>query len=217
MRGRFSRDYPFIHLTHRYDRWFDRYHAVYRSELHAIQQIMIPFSRGLDIGVGTGRFASPLGFRFGVDPALPPLRLAQQRDVWGILGRGEFLPIRSECVDAVLVVTTLCFVDDWSRVLREIRRVLKRNSGFLYIGMVDRDSFLGRRYLAQRDRNPFYRYAVFFSVPEVLDSLTRYGFAIERIVQTVFDVPEAVHQPHPVRPGWGEGAFVAIRSRVFRG
>ncbi len=203
---------PFAALVDRYDRWFDRFPAAYESELRAFRRVLCPFTRGIEVGVGTGRFAAPLGFRVGVDPVLPPLRRARERGILGVMARGEALPLRSGSVDAVLVVTTLCFVEDWEEVLREIRRVLVEG-GRLYVGVVDGESFLGRRYREARSHNPFYREAVFWSIPEVQASLSRHEFQVERVVQTLFQFPEAVKRPEPVRAGWGQGGFVVLRSR----
>ncbi|HXF56159.1 MAG TPA: methyltransferase domain-containing protein [Actinomycetota bacterium] len=67
-----------------------------------------PPSPGLEVGVGSGRFARPLGVGVGVDPAHAPLRPAAARGVRVVQAVGERLPFRDASFGAVLVVT-LCF------------------------------------------------------------------------------------------------------------
>jgi len=52
-----------------YNGWFVRHRAVYESELLALKRFISPGGLGLEIGVGTGRFAAPRGLQMGVEPA----------------------------------------------------------------------------------------------------------------------------------------------------
>lgn len=52
-----------------YDDWFDRNKIVYQSKLLAIKAFLPRGGNGLEIGVGTGRFAAPLRIEMGVEPA----------------------------------------------------------------------------------------------------------------------------------------------------
>ncbi|MDY6943802.1 MAG: SAM-dependent methyltransferase, partial [Pseudomonadota bacterium] len=65
--------------SRRYDDWFGRHPAVYQSELLAVRAVLPPEGLGLEIGVGTGRFAAPLGIQVGLDPAASMLSQALQR------------------------------------------------------------------------------------------------------------------------------------------
>ena len=49
-----------------YDRWFDENEIIYKSEIEALKR-HIPRGKGLEIGVGTGRFAKPFNIKIGVD------------------------------------------------------------------------------------------------------------------------------------------------------
>src|SRR5690606_16354886 len=118
------------------------------------------------IGVGTGRFAKPLGIAIGIDPSLKMLARARNRGVGVVCRVAEALPFRDEVFDHALIVTTICFVDDARAMLAEARRVL-RPEGAVVIGFIDRTSRLGRHYEAHRDESVFYRDAVFFSADEV--------------------------------------------------
>ena len=71
-----------------------------------------------------------------------------------------------------MMVTTICFLADPPRACREAWRVLKKG-GRLVVGLIDRESPLGRAYKARRNENPFCRPARFFPVAEVVGLMTR--------------------------------------------
>lgn len=61
---------PFDIYAEKYDMWYEEHYAVYESELEAIRELLpevIP-EKSLEIGAGTGRFASALGISYGLDP-----------------------------------------------------------------------------------------------------------------------------------------------------
>jgi ubiquinone/menaquinone biosynthesis C-methylase UbiE len=78
-----------------YDAWFETHQPLYQTELAALKPV-IPSGSGLEIGAGTGRFAAPLGVRFGLDPAIHMLQLAKKRGILVVQGLGESLPFRDE-------------------------------------------------------------------------------------------------------------------------
>jgi hypothetical protein len=51
-----------------YDEWYAQNEFAYLSELAAIKAFMPTEGHGLEIGVGTGRFAAALGIKVGVEP-----------------------------------------------------------------------------------------------------------------------------------------------------
>ena len=66
----------------------------------------------MEIGVGTGRFAEPLGFREGVEPSPAMAERARRRGLEVTDGVAENLPLPDATYDVALMVTTICFVDD---------------------------------------------------------------------------------------------------------
>jgi len=194
-----------------YDAWFDVNRAVYHSELAAVRQLLPPQGIGLEVGVGTGRFAAPLNIALGVEPSETMARLALERGVVVLAGVAEALPFADTSFDLVLMVTVLCFVDDTELALREAWRVLKPG-GWLVLAFIDRLSELGQQYQRMKNGDVYYRDATFYSADEVISLLQQAGFTLDGIRQTV--IPDAL--PGTILEGSGRGAFVIIRGQRCR-
>ncbi|HEY7317267.1 MAG TPA: class I SAM-dependent methyltransferase [Candidatus Binatia bacterium] len=206
---------PFVTHHIRYDDWFERHRAAYLSELVAVRALLPWEGRGLEIGVGTARFARPLGVKFGIDPAGEMLGYARARGVSVARAVAEALPFAGGVFDYALVVTTICFVDDPRAMLREIARVL-RPSGMLVIGLIDRESPLGKDYVAHQAENVFYRAATFYSAAEVEALVKQTGFSDLIWVQTLSLPLSEMHEIEPISTGTGRGAFLVVRAQAPR-
>ena len=200
----------------KYDAWYDRNKFTYLSELEALKKVIPQEGKGLEIGVGTGRFATALGIKFGVDPSKRMLEIAKKRGLNLRLGFGERLPFGNSTFDYVAIIITLCFVKEPIKVLAEARRVLKKN-GKIIIGIIDKDSFLGKFY--QRKKSVFYKEATFYSIRDVEDLLELKGFKGFSYYQTVFSLPDKIRFIEKPQIGFGKGGFVVIsayRSKEIR-
>ena len=195
----------------RYEAWFARNEAAYLSELFAVRAFLPWSGWGLEIGVGSGRFAAPLGVQVGVDPSPAMLALAAARGVEVVVGTAEQLPFPPARFDYALVVTTLCFVDSPARMLAEAHRVLEPG-GSLVIGFIDRDSPLGRDYLAHQAESVFYREATFYSAGEVERLLGDAGFTIRAWGQTLSHSLAETREIEPLQPGRGRCSFVVVSA-----
>jgi len=202
---------PFEQHADRYEEWFETHGAAYESEVTALRRLLPETGRGVEIGVGSARFAAPLGIQLGVDPSRRMLGYARERGVEAVQGVAEALPFPDGAFDTALIVTTICFVDDIPRALAEAERVLRPDGG-LVIGYIDRDSPVGQVYQENKETNPFYREATFVSTGELLEALEAAGFTDFEFVQTVYQWPGDLGAPDPVDPGYGEGSFVGIRA-----
>ena len=178
----------------------------------AVRGVLPRDGKGLEIGVGTGRFASRLGITIGMEPAHAMASIARQRGIEVYETRAEALPFADESFDAVLMITTLCFLGDPLQALRETNRVLKP-LGLIVLGMIDKDSPLGKVYQAKQAETRFYRHAHFHSVAEVIDWLTRSGFCDIKSRQTIFTLPQEMTTVEPAKDGYGEGGFVVIAAQ----
>jgi SAM-dependent methyltransferase len=203
---------PFEKYAEQYESWFEKNHWVYEAELRAVKAMMPMFENGLEIGVGTGRFAGPLGIKDGVEPSKRMRAFSQKRGIRAIDGAAEKIPYDDSQFDFILMVTTVCFVDDIGKALMEAYRVLS-NGGVLIIGFVDRNSKMGRIYLEKQKENVFYKEATFFSVAELVEYITHAGFTNLKFNQTIFGTLAQTDEEEPVRPGYGDGSFVVIRGK----
>jgi len=202
----------FENSAREYDDWFVRNESAYRSELAAVKAFLPPDGRGLEIGVGTGRFAEPLGIEVGVEPARAMATTARKRGIKVLEAYAEDLPIEDESFDFVLMVTVLCFLAGPFRALCEATRVLKPR-GRLIIGMIDPDSPLGRAYETNKNKSKFYRQAKFHPVGQILKWLEDLGYADLKTCQTIFQDSATFKVPQPVNEGHGEGVFVVSPER----
>jgi len=195
----------------RYEAWFEKHEAAYISELLALRPFVPWEGRGLEIGVGSGRFAGPLGVQVGVDPSPAMLVYAAARGIEVVQGTAENLPFVAGSFDHAMVVTTICFVDSPAEMLAEARRVLKPG-GRLVIGFIDRESALGQDYLAHQAENVFYRDATFYSSDEIAQLLLETGFSISAWGQTLAHFLSETREIESLRPGRGQCAFVVIAA-----
>jgi len=201
----------FEHYHRRYDDWFERHHLAYQSELLAVRALLPWRGLGLSIGVGTGRFAAPLGVDIGIDPSGAVLGYAAKRGISVVQAVGEALPFETGAFDYALIVTTICFADDVPAMLGETRRVL-RPGGALVIGFIDRESGLGEHYLDHQAENVFYRDASFYAAGQVERLLGEADFTDITWVQTLSLPLDQVSEIEPVQDGVGCGAFVVVKG-----
>ena len=206
------RSKQFDELSEAYDSWYERHRSEYLSELGCVRSAVPASGFGLEVGVGTGRFAAPLGIRVGIDPSGEMLVFARRRGVESVRAVGETIPFADNVFDYLLLVVTICFVDDPSAVIAEAGRVL-RPGGTILVGIIDRESSLGRLYLRKKDKSPFYRSARFFSVSEVLDLFPEDGWTDFGFRQTLFAGEPESEKVQESRDGYGDGSFVAITAR----
>lgn len=105
----------------------------------ALRLLGEPSGRLLDVGCGggshTAAFTAAGWSAVGIDPSEAQLELARARGCDVVQGRGEELPFADASFDAVVSLWTHTDVDDWSRVLREVARVLRRSGRFVYVGV----------------------------------------------------------------------------------
>ncbi len=202
------------HYSEEYDEWFTNHSDVYELELSAILGAIPANGNGIEIGVGTGRFASKLGIPVGVEPSPGMGKIAQSRGISVIQAKAEQLPIESERYDFALMVTTICFVDDPAQTLSEANRILKKN-GHLVLSFIDRDTDLGRLYQGKKKTNKFYQHATFYSTEEILHSLRAAGFTIGDITQCLFPEGDTLDTKR-IETGYGTGGFVVVRAGKYK-
>ena len=198
---------PFQLFSDEYDQWFVRNRFDYELELSAVRDLLPTEGIVMEVGVGSGMFAAPLGVTLGVEPSNRMVVKAKSKGVQVVMGVAEALPFVDGCVDTVLMVTTICFVDSLEKSLRETMRVLK-TKGNVVLGFVDRESLLGLKYLQRKSLSRFYGPATFYSAREVSDALTAAGFSDLVARQTLLGHENGAR----VVAGTGKGSFVVLRG-----
>ena len=198
-----------------YDEWFEAHKWVYQSEVEAVRKFIPETGKGIEIGVGTGRFSIPFGIKVGIEPARAMAEIARKRGIHVYEAKAEHLPFQDNSFDFALMVTTLCFLENPLQALQEIRRILKP-AGKVIIGMLDEESPLGRHYEERRKERKFYRDAKFYSVNKVLDWLKKLAFDNLQTVQTIFKNPDKIQSLEPIEEGFGKGLFVVISAGAMK-
>ena len=197
----------FDNLATKYDEWFDKNEFIYLTELEALRKLVPANGKGLEVGVGTGRFAVPLNISVGIDPSFEMLKIAEERGVDIVSGEGENLPFKDNEFDYVLLMVTLCFVKNPQKVIRESKRVTK-NGGKIVVGIIDKESDLGKFY--QKKDTLFYTVAKFYTVKECIKLLKKNRFKNIVSYQTIFKLPGEINEIEQIKVGYGEGGFVVI-------
>jgi len=191
-----------------YDNWFDENQTIYQAELQAVKDFIPSAGTGVEIGVGTARFAAPLGIRIGIEPSPTMAELARQRGVEVIEGVAEALPIADRSFDFALMVTVVCFLDNIAIAFQEANRILKP-LGVLIVGFIDRDSDIGRQYSRRKKQSIFYKEATFYSISELETQLIEAGFSDFIYRQTLFP---GLSDVQTVKNGHGKGSFTVVRA-----
>jgi len=203
---------PFEKHYQLYEDWFEKNEYAYRSEVKAISELMPDFKNGIEIGIGSGKFAIPFDIKSGVEPSDKMGKIAASRGIRVIKGVGENLPLKSNSFDMVLMVTTLCFLDDAKKTFFEVKRILKKG-GFFINGFVDKNSRIGKVYQKHKKESLFYNLAIFYSVEEVIKLLKETGFSDYEFRQTIFNPLGKIDRLGQVKKGYGEGSFIVIRAK----
>jgi len=196
-----------------YDKWYDENRFAFLTELAVIRKVLPKKGKGLEIGVGTGRFAQALGIRYGIDISKRMLELAKKRGISIRLAAGEKLPFRNSVFDYAVIINTLCFTKDPLKVLQEAKRALKE-SGKLIVGIIDKSSFLGKLY--KKRKSIFYRETNFLSAEETASLVRNAGFGRLSCYQGIFKAPDRIKSVEAPQKGFGRGGFAVISASLSR-
>ena len=156
-----------------YEKWFEKHPEIYEEELKTIKTLL-PEGRGMEVGVGSGRFATPLGIKFGIDPSEKMAEIAKKRGIKVVNITAEEMDFEEE-FDFILMVTTICFVKDPLKTIKNCHKALK-TGGFLLVAFVDLNSSLGKIYEKNKAKSKFYAPATFFSKDDIINLMEKVGF-----------------------------------------
>jgi len=196
-----------------YEAWYKKYPEVYLSEVAAIKEqfLKLPESiKGIEVGLGTGRFAEPLGIKEGIEPSNEMARKAMKRGIEVMEGVAERLPYGDLQFDFVLFVT-ICHLHEIKAAFAQAYRVLK-HGGAIIIGFIDKDGSIANQYEEKREHSTFFRYATFYSVNRIEKLLKAAGFRNFDYNQTLFGTLEDIKKIQSPKDGFGEGSFVVVKA-----
>ena len=165
-----------------YDAWFDDHNTVYQAQMRILRRAVPDCQHGLEVGVGSGRFAVPLGVKYGIDPSQNLARMAKQRGVEVARGEAEHLPYRAGSFDFVLMMTVICFLHDIPRAFQETHRVLGPGGTFV-AGFIEAGGELFQKYRHEPVKGRFLRFATFRTCEEVFSFFKDAGFEDVSVLQ----------------------------------
>lgn len=145
----------------RYDEWYEEHKKEYQDQLDFIREL-IPKGKGLEIGVGTGRFASELGIEYGIDNSEAMIQKAMDRGIKCLVADAQDIPFTDSSFDYTFYMVTLCFLSDPLKSLREAKRISRK----VIAVILDKNS----EYIQKiaKERKGFYKYAKFYSKDELM-------------------------------------------------
>ncbi len=196
-----------------YEAWYKKYNEVYLSEVKAIEEQLFKLPeniKGIEVGVGTGRFAEVLGIKEGIEPSLEMATVAAERGIEAVQGTAENMPYGDLQFDFVLFVT-ICHLNNIKEALKETHRVLK-NKGSIIIGFIDKDQKIGKAYQEKRKKSTFFKYANFYTVNQITKELKDAGFKNLEFNQTLFGALDEIKEVQIPKTGFGEGSFVVVKA-----
>ena len=197
----------FDRFADEYDQWFDENTGIYTTQIALLLKFIPHTKRCLEIGVGSGRFASKLGIGHGIDPSLRLLVMARQRGLETVLGKGEFLPYRDGTFNRILMMTVICFMDDVSRSFQEAFRVIVPG-GMLVVAFLERNGEVARREQACKPAGRFLKNAEFLTGEQVIAALTRAGFSGACVQENLHGISIVTAQKEELTQKYGERVFV---------
>jgi hypothetical protein len=87
---------PFEEHAQQYEDWFERNRFAYESELRAVKTLLPEGGNGMEVGVGSGRFAAPLGIRSFTQIIFhQPAEMKEVEAVRDGYGEGSFVVIKA--------------------------------------------------------------------------------------------------------------------------
>ena len=196
-----------------YEAWYEKHNDAYLSEVDAIKEqfLKLPENlQGIEVGLGTGRFAEPLGIKEGIEPAMEMAKIAMDRDIEIMKGVAEHLPYAALQFDFVLFVT-ICHLDNAKEAFAEAYRVLK-NGGSIIVGFLDKDQSIAKQYENKRGRSTFFKHAIFYGVDRVENLLQEAGFRNFEYNQSLFGKLNQIKEVQAPKQGYGEGSFVVVKA-----
>jgi len=197
-----------------YEKWYceEPGATICECEIKAVKPF-VPQGLGVEVGVGTGVFASKLKTQVGVDAALASIKIAKKRGVEVVQGTAEALPFKDLCFDYVTSILVIEFLEDPESSFREAWRILKYG-GSIITCFIPRNSDWGILYSKKKaEGHRVYRHANFYDSVQVKKMLQNAGFIVGRCLATLSQRPDSVTCAEEPCDEVGNHGFVYIRGK----
>ncbi len=179
----------------KYDQWFRTKFGsyIFRIELEMLRRALRrdgKIGRFLDVGCGTGLFTVSVAEddfeKVGIDTSQNMAARAKGRGVEVIVADAHHLPLKNKVFDAVMLFTTLEFLNEES-ALREVHRVLTVG-GDAVVGVHNllNSWNLYRKIRARFKKKSFYKSIRYYSPRRLTDILGSNGFHVKSISSSFF-------------------------------
>jgi len=176
----------FDSFASQYDKWFETCLGKYvlDTEMELTLKLAEPQKgdKVLDIGVGTGIFASALmkyGAEItGIDVSEKMLEISKSKGINNVfIGNAESLDFPDDSFDLVISITALEFIKNPDKAISEMVRVCKKG-GRVVVGTLGSEScWASRRMKAKgKDPNSVFRDARFYSLDELKQMAEKTGY-----------------------------------------
>jgi ubiquinone/menaquinone biosynthesis C-methylase UbiE len=167
-----------------YDDWYDHPQGkqVFEAEKKAVNHMIPSRGLGIEIGAGTGVFAESLTTEdrliLCIDPSAEMLRKAKERDLYCILGVGDFLPLRKALIDFNYMITVLEFLNQPARLFSEVKENSKETHVFSVL-FINTESSWGDLYREIGvNGDPVFQHARLYSLENVSEMLEEAGYKV---------------------------------------
>lgn len=169
-----------------YDKWFETGLGQYvlGTEMELTLKLAEPRQgdKVLDIGVGTGIFASEL-MKYGaditgIDVSDKMLEIAKSKGIINVFpGNAESLDFPDETFDLVISITALEFIKNPDKAISEMARVCKKG-GRVVVGTLGAESCWASKRMkaAKEDPKSVFRDARFYSLEELRRMAEKFGY-----------------------------------------
>lgn len=149
-----------------YDEWYDMHGDIYEFELSILKKYKKYITeRSLEIGVGSGRFAQPLGIKYGIDISPNLLKIASERGIICKKESGSDTSFKKDQFDFIGIFFSLSFIADIKGLFTEIDRILNKKGKLLTL-FINRNRKIP---MSSAKQSSFYKGATFYTPNEVID------------------------------------------------
>ncbi|HIE13874.1 TPA: methyltransferase domain-containing protein [Candidatus Bathyarchaeota archaeon] len=197
----------------RYESWYTQNPILFECEAETIRSLNLK-GKGLSIGIGTGILDFQAPIDVGIEPSINMLKIALTRKINLIRAIGEYLPIKNEAFDFVLMTTTFLSVYP-KKTIEEAKRVL-RCRGNLAICFIPRDSSWGIEYRKKAEAgHKIYSFAHFYTLSEVKRLLKRNLMHIISIKATITYSPSEKPKIEKPTDNPSNRSFICIKAKKY--